>query len=97
MSLSRSDSIVDYVTDYDCLIEGVEFMFTLEQEILKQKNMEAIRRHYEKHPEDKLCHIYRPGTREMVSCRRSGIDAIWRMAARLTSEAANGHDQQYPL
>jgi len=92
MSLSSSDSVADYVNDYDCLIEGVEFMFTLEQEVLKQKNMEAIRRHYEKHPEDKLCHIYRPGTRELVSCRRSGIDAIWRMAARLISEAANGHD-----
>lgn len=92
MSLSRPGSTVDYVTDYDCLIEGVEFMFALEQEVFKQKNMEVLRRHYEKHQEDKLCHIYRPGNREMVSCRRSGIDAIWRMAARLIAEAANGHD-----
>jgi len=92
LSLPSPDSIIDYVNNYDCLIEGVGFMFELEQEVLKQKNMEAIRRHYEKHPEDKLCHIYRPGTREMVSCRRSGIDAIWRMAIRLISEAPNSHD-----
>jgi len=54
--------------------------------------MEAIRRHYEQNPDDKLCHIYRPGTREMVNCRRSGVDAVQRMAHRLVSEAANGCD-----
>jgi hypothetical protein len=64
----------------------------LEQEILKQRNIKALRLHYEQHPEDKLCHIYRPGSRQMVLCRRSGIDAIRRMAIRLIAEAPNGYD-----
>jgi hypothetical protein len=92
MSLSSPDSTSEYVKDYDYLIEGVGFFLKLEQEILEQKDIGAIRRHYEQHPEDKLCHIYRPGTHEMVLCRRSGIYAIERMALRLIAEAQNGYD-----
>ena len=82
-----TSSIADYVTDYECLIEGVEYFLQLQDQVAKQKNVEPIRKHYEEHPEDRLCHLYRPGTREMVLCRRSGIDAIDRMATRLVAEA----------
>jgi len=92
MSASSSDSVTECVKDYECLIEGIEFFLGLQQEIVKQGNIEAIRRHYEQHPEDKLCHIYRPGTREIVLCRRSGIEAIERMAIRLITETPSGHD-----
>lgn len=64
-------SIAEYVKDYDCLVEGIELLLSLEQKIHEQGNMEALRAHFDKHPEDKLCHVYRPGTREMVLCRRS--------------------------
>jgi hypothetical protein len=92
MGPSSSGSVAEYVKDYECLIEGIEFFLEKEQEILKQGSIEPIRRHYEAHPEDKLCHIYRPGKREMVHCRRSGIVAIQRMASRLIAEAPNGYD-----
>src|SRR5437588_2195473 len=92
MNALGSDFVTEYVKDYECLIEGIEFFVGLEQEIVKQGNIEAIRRHYEQHPEDNLCHIYRPGSREMVLCRRSGIEAIQRMAIRLVTEAPSGHD-----
>lgn len=86
------ESVAAYVWDYECLLEGVAHFFELEQEIVRKGSVEAIRRHYEQNPDDKLCHIYRPGTREIVSCRRSGIDAVQRMALRLVGEAANGCD-----
>ena len=92
MGSSSSGPLAEYVKDYECLIEGIEFFLQIEREILKQRNVDAIRRHYEAHPEDKLCHIYRPGNREMVLCRRSGIAAIQRMASRLIAEAPNGYD-----
>jgi hypothetical protein len=92
MSALGSALTAEYVKDYDCLIEGVEYFLRLEQECLAQKDFTAIHRHYEEHPEDKLCDIYRPGTREMVLCKRSGIDAIFRMARRLIAEAPNGYD-----
>jgi hypothetical protein len=92
MSARSSDSVTEYVKDYECLIKGIEFFLGLQQEIVKQGNIEAIRRRYEQHPEDKFCHIYRPGTREMVLCRRSGIEAIERMAIRLITETPSGHD-----
>jgi hypothetical protein len=92
MSAPSSDSITEYVKDYESLIEGIEFFLGLEQEIVKQGNLEALRRHYEQHPEDKLCNVYRPGTRETVLCRRSGIEAIERMAIRLITETPSGHD-----
>ncbi len=92
MSALSPDSVTEYVKDYECLIEGIEFFLGLQQEIVKQGNVEAIRHHYEQYPEDKLCHIYRPGTREMVLCRRSGIEAIRQMAIRLVTEASNGYD-----
>ncbi len=91
MSAPSSDSITEYVKDYESLIEGIEFFLGLEQEIVKQGNLEALRRHYEQHPEDKLCNVYRPGTRETVLCRRSGIEAIERMAIRLITETPSGH------
>ena len=92
MSASSSDSVTECVKDYECLIKGIEFFLGLQQEIVKQGNIEAIRHHYEQHPEDKLCHIYRPGTREIILCRRSGIEAIERMAIRLITETPSGHD-----
>jgi hypothetical protein len=92
MSAISSASTGEYVADYDCLIEGVEYFLRLEQECVAQGDFSAIQRHYEENPEDKLCDIYRPGTREMVLCRRSGIDAIHRMARRLIAEAPNGYD-----
>lgn len=85
-------SIAEYVKDYDCLVEGIELLLSLEQRIHEQGNMEALRAHYDKHPEDKLCHVYRPGTREMVLCRRSGIEAIHSMASRLVAESPEGYD-----
>jgi Apea-like HEPN len=92
MSALSSESIAAHVQDYECLIEGVVYFLGLELEIVKQGNIEAIRRHYDQNPEDKLCHIYRPGTRDMLQCRRSGIEAIQRMSLRLVSEATNGCD-----
>ena len=92
MSVQGSASTAEFVGDYDCLIEGVEYFLRLEQQCIAQGDFSAIQRHYEEHPEDKLCDIYRPGTREMVLCRRSGIDAIHRMARRLVAEAPNGYD-----
>jgi hypothetical protein len=92
MNVLSADVIAEYVKDYDCLIEGVEYFLALEREIHRQKNIEPIRLHYDQHPEDKLCHIYRPGTRETVLCRRSGIEAIERMATRLVAEEADGCD-----
>lgn len=92
MVLPTPESVAEYVKDYDCLIDGVEFLLKLEQEVVQQGSMEALRGHYEKHPEDKLCHVYRPGTREIVSCRRSGIEATYRMASRLVAESPNGSD-----
>ena len=89
MSALNPESIAAYVQDYECLIEGVVYFLKLEQEIVKQENIDAIRRHYDQNPEDKLCHIYRPGSREMLLCRRSGIDAIQQMSLRLVSEAPN--------
>ncbi|MGD0295418.1 MAG: hypothetical protein ABSB30_16340 [Terracidiphilus sp.] len=92
MSTLSPESVAAYVQDFECLMEGVVYFLGLEQEIVKQGNIEAIRRHYEQNPEDKLCDIYRPGTREMILCRRSGIDAIHRMALRLVTEAPNACD-----
>lgn len=92
MSELNPESIAAHVQDYDCLIEGVVYFLELQQEIVKQGNMEAIRSHYDQNPEDKLCHIYRPGSRDMLQCRRSGIDAIQRMSLRLVSEAPNRCD-----
>lgn len=83
MSTKDSASTPAYVVDYESLMEGIAHFLELEQEAVKSSDVAAIREHYEQHPEDKLCYIYRPGTREMVSCRRSGIDAIERMALRL--------------
>lgn len=92
MSTQGSASFAEYVGDYDCLIEGVEYFLRLEQQCVGQGDFTAIQRHYEEHPEDKLCDIYRPGTREMVLCRRSGIDAIHRIARQLVGETPNGYD-----
>lgn len=92
MSAVSPESVSDYVQDFECLMEGVAYFQELQQEIVKQGNNEAIRHHYEKNPEDKLCQIYRPRTREMIPCRRSGIDAIHRMALRLVTEAPNSCD-----
>ena len=92
MSALSSESVAAYVQDFECLMEGVAYFQELQQEIIKQGNIEAIRRHYEENPEDKLCQIYRPHTRELIPCRRSGIDAIQRMALRLLAEAPNGCD-----
>src|SRR5579872_932965 len=85
-------AIAEYVQDYETLIEGIEFCLQLEQEIHRQGNLGALRSHYEKHPEDKLCQVYRPGSQQMVLCRRAGIEAIARMAARLVDEAEDGQD-----
>jgi hypothetical protein len=92
MSAISSESIAAYVQDYECLIEGVMYFKSLEQEIVEQGSIDALRRHYDQNPEDKLCHIYRPGSRDMLPCRRSGIEAIQRMSLRLVSEAPNGWD-----
>lgn len=92
MSDINPNSVGEYVKDYDCLIEGVEYFLELQQQVAEQKDLKAIRNHYDEHPEDKLCHIYRPRSRHMALCRRSGIEAIDRMAIRLISEAPNGHD-----
>jgi|SRR5271170_1682484 len=61
MNSSSPESIADYVADYECLIEGVEFFLNLQQKIAVQGNIEAIRRHYEEHPEDKLSTFTGPG------------------------------------
>ena len=89
---NNQESVSAYVADYECLVDGVIYLLRIRQEIAESGNIEAIIRHYKAHPEDKLCHIYRPGTREQVSCRRSGIDAIHRTASRLASEAPNSCD-----
>ena len=91
-TINHEESTRAYVEDYECLIEGVEYFLQLEQQITKDHNIDAIRRHYALHPEDGLCHIYRPGSRDIVRCRRSGIDTIHRIARRLVSEATNSHD-----
>ena len=85
-------SVAAYVQDYECLIEGIGFFIKLQKKVVENGNIDAIRRHYEQNPEDKLCDVFKPGTREMVLCRRSGIDAIKRMSLRLISEAPNGCD-----
>lgn len=92
MGLPSPESVAEYIKDYDCLIDGIEFLLKLQQEMLRQRNMEALRAHYEKHPEDKLCQVYRPGSREMVLCRQSGIQAIYRIATRLIAGAPNGYN-----
>ena len=93
MSASEQpDPVCAYVRDYECLMEGVEFFFQLEQRIVREGNIQAIRQHYDSHPEDRLCQIYRPGDRSSLPCRRAGIEAIHRMARRLVSEAPNGSD-----
>jgi hypothetical protein len=84
-------AIAEYVRDYEILIEGIEFCFELEQEMHRQGNLDALRSHYEKHPEDKLCQVYRRGSQQMVLCR-AGMEAIARMAVRLVGEATDGHD-----
>jgi hypothetical protein len=91
-ALEDQDPVRAYVKDYECLMEGVEFFFQLEQGVVRDGNIAAIRQHYDSHPEDKLCHIYRPGDRSLVQCRRAGIEAIHRTARRLVSEAPNGSD-----
>jgi hypothetical protein len=73
-------------------MEGVEYFFQLEQLVVRDRNIQAIRQYYDSHPEDKLCQIYRPGDRSPVLCRRAGIEAIHRMAGRLVSEAPNSSD-----
>ena len=92
MGLATPPSVAEFVKDYDCLIEGIELLLRVQQEVHRQGNMEAIRAHYDKHPEDKLCDVYRPGTREMVLCRRSGIEAIHRIACRLVAESPRACD-----
>lgn len=92
MRLPTPESVAEYIEDYDCLMEGIEFLLSLEQEMVRRGDMGVLRAHYEKHPEDKLCHVYRPGTREMVLCRRSGMEAISRMASKLVAAAPNGCD-----
>jgi hypothetical protein len=85
MSASENqDAVLAYVKDYECLMEGVEYFFQLEQRVVQDGNIQAIRQHYDAHPEDKLCQIYRPGDRS--------LEAIHRMARRLVSEAPNGSD-----
>ncbi|MGA3053340.1 MAG: hypothetical protein ABSD63_03965 [Candidatus Korobacteraceae bacterium] len=91
-TLNHEESIRAYVEDYECLIAGIEYFLQLHQQVARDRNIEVIRRHYDLNPEDKLCHIYRPGSREMVHCRRSGIDAIHRTALRLVNEATNRPD-----
>jgi hypothetical protein len=93
MSASEhQDAINAYVKDYECLMEGVEYFFQLEQLVVQNGNIQAIKQHYDSHPEDKLCQIYRPEDRSPVLCRRAGIEAIHRMAHRLVGEAPNGSD-----
>lgn len=92
MSAPIGESTAACVQDYECLMEGVMYFLALEQEIVQRGNIDSIRNHYEQNPEDRLCHIYRPGTRDMLLCRRSGIEAIQRMSLRLVSEAPNGCD-----
>ncbi len=92
MSAPNLESLAAYVRDYECLMDGVVYFLGLQRDLVAQGNIDSIRLHYEQNPEDKLCHIYRPGTRDMLLCRRSGIDAIQRMALRLIGEAPNGCD-----
>jgi hypothetical protein len=92
MSAQDAASVAAYVQDYERLIEGIVYFLKLERQALENADIAAIRHHYEQHPEDKLCHIYRPGSRDMILCRKSGIDATERMALRLVAEAPNGYD-----
>jgi hypothetical protein len=85
-------AVAEYVQDYECVIEGVEFCFKLQEEMQERRSMEVLKKHYDAHPEDKLCEIYRPSDQRMVLCRRAGVDAIHRMAARLVAEAPDGYD-----
>jgi hypothetical protein len=56
MSASEyQDAVRAYVKDYECLMEGAEFFFQLEQRVVRDGNIQAIRQHYDLHPEDKLC------------------------------------------
>ena len=91
-ALNHQESVRAYVEDYECLLKGIDCFINLEKQVVQDGNIQAIRRHYDLHPEDKLCSIYRPGTRDTVMCRRSGIDAINRIALRLVGEAPNGCD-----
>jgi hypothetical protein len=92
MSTQDSALVSEYVADYECLMEGVIYLWQLEQKAVENSDMAATRNHYKEYPEDNLCHIYRPGTRDMILCRRAGIDAIERSARRLVDEAANSND-----
>jgi hypothetical protein len=92
LSAPHPASVAAYVRDYLCLREGIEFFLELQQQIAEHGNIDAIHSHYEQNPADKLCNVFHPGTREMVLCRRSGIDAIQRISQRLISEAPNGYD-----
>jgi hypothetical protein len=64
----------------------------LQQESVSVGNIHAIQQHYDENPGDKLCHIYRPNDNAMIMCRRSGTDAIHRIARRLVSAAPNSAD-----
>lgn len=95
MSMSppvSEESTRAYVADFECLMDGVVEMLALEQRMTLDGDLTAIKGHYAKHPEDGLCHIYRPLDHSMVLCRREGIYAIGRMAQRLVEEASNGPD-----
>ena len=95
MSMSppvSEESTRAYVADFECLMDGIMEMLALEQRITLDGDLTAIKDHYAKHPEDALCHIYRPLDHSMVLCRREGIYAIGRMAQRLVEEALNGPD-----
>lgn len=89
---ASKESTRAYVADFECLMDGVVEMLALEQRITLDGDLTAIKGHYAKHPEDALCHIYRPLDHSMVQCRREGIYAIGRMAQRLVEEAPNGPD-----
>jgi hypothetical protein len=86
------ESIRAYVSDYECLMDGVSFFLGLQQRIAENKDISPIREHYEAHPEDKLCEISHPKDRGTLLCTRAGIDAIHRISKRLIEEAPNGVD-----
>lgn len=89
------ESVRAYLSDYECLMEGVSFFIQLEQKILDKKDISPIREHYDAHPEDKLCEIARPKGGGGLLCTRAGIDAIHRMTKRLIEEAPNSVDLSY--
>jgi hypothetical protein len=78
--------------DYDVLIEGVEYFLALEKDAMEKWDTSALRDHYKAHPEDGLCEIYTPKDRRMVSCKRVGIDAIYRIARRLVLRSSSPED-----